>query len=1459
MTVDHPQAGDRYGGWTLLRPAEASEWESCWMVGDGAGRRGVLYLLDDPPQAEASALAAVQHPGLARVVGWGSAPRPFLVRARCTGRPLTAYLLSGPAPRPLAVSIAAQVASALAALHARDLVHGLLSDARVIVESVREPRLRVVGQGLLGSRWRGGLDHAAPECMRGVLPTAAADVYSLGLLLWQLLHGRLPWAELGRSQALLRRARQLPPLDLEPPGLAALLSACLSLDPAERPSARSVAEVLVESGAVLTAPSSGDLFRQLKAQAVADPVAARLSERWLTEGGCFAVVGAPGSGRSRFLDGLADALAARQRPYLRIGPGLHAWDPVILALTSPGLPGPAVPLPDMAGDDARLQAAITALTARCPAGFHVLVDDFDWLDGPSARLVATLAREEHVHVCVAARSAPHWCNRTVALGPWTRGQVRRLLRAVFGFQEGIEALAAQLWTVAGGHPGLTLKRLVGLQQGGALTWQVVGWRIDPARVDAALADAPGPSPAPIPLGADARQIGGFLACTGGPLTPEYLFFLASLPEDRGWEALDALAAAELIRVEHRQILVRDADARALLLRSCADPVAVHRRFLMQALELPDPDPVQVGWHLLGARSAEHVVRHGPRAIEAAVRRDPVDGVALAEGLWELVPHRALAAPRIQALARAGRVAEALAFGEAVLLDARDAPGSFNLHAALAAVLAEDPARAEDALRHAQRARGMSGAEGSMLDEIEARLCLDRGDLERAIDAARRVADLPPPEPARELDRWLAMRVLWARAEEQRGRVDSAIGVLDVLPPRLGEERPARAALDACLGELLGRAGRLAESVEAMERGVRREGGTPPAARARLLYEIGRARRDLGRREEALEAWREALDLQERAGEAEAAQATLLEIAAGLIDLNRSDEAEAAARLALTRASDLGNREGHAKAALVLTDLALERATWPEAERWLRRAAEGSEGAPSLRAEVARRRAELALRRRDTNASVLAEEAARLAEEAGWAGSRARAMLVCCEVRDGKHGRIEEVLRETIAPLRRAGASLELAEARLWIAEALLAAGRLVEAEQEATRALFFAQEMGHIRIQVRAHALVARARRTLADDPEARQLAQLLELSVALVREREAPALLERIATAALDLLEAGRAFVLVEHDGGLTVGAALARGGGDPGRPSGSVLRRVLGSGREIIADNLEERADLRGATSVVDLDLGSVLCVPMEEDGRPLGAIYVDSPRANVLDPSSAARLLRALAAHAAVAVANARHLAALSSKATEAAEIAHDLRSPASSITILAQELQGQLPDGHPGRDRLQRILEASQRIRDLAGCFIEEDLSVASPLDLSDLVARTVALEEPGARRARIQIELELEPGLVVAGRALALGRVLSNLLVNAVRHSPRDAEIIVSLAEEDGAAVCRVRDRGVGLPAGQEERVFERGVQGPGREGQRGLGLAIARRIVEQHGGRISARTLDEGGAEVRFSVPLRRG
>jgi signal transduction histidine kinase len=103
------------------------------------------------------------------------------------------------------------------------------------------------------------------------------------------------------------------------------------------------------------------------------------------------------------------------------------------------------------------------------------------------------------------------------------------------------------------------------------------------------------------------------------------------------------------------------------------------------------------------------------------------------------------------------------------------------------------------------------------------------------------------------------------------------------------------------------------------------------------------------------------------------------------------------------------------------------------------------------------------------------------------------------------------------------------------------------------------------------------------------------------------------------------------------------------------------------------------------------------------------------------------------------------------------------------------------------------------------------------------------------------------------------RVLLNLLTNALRHTPSDGTVAVVVEPMDGEVRLSVEDTGDGLPAGAAQRVFERFWRGdPARSrsgGGAGLGLAIARGLVEAQGGRIWAENRPEGGARISFTLP----
>jgi signal transduction histidine kinase len=212
---------------------------------------------------------------------------------------------------------------------------------------------------------------------------------------------------------------------------------------------------------------------------------------------------------------------------------------------------------------------------------------------------------------------------------------------------------------------------------------------------------------------------------------------------------------------------------------------------------------------------------------------------------------------------------------------------------------------------------------------------------------------------------------------------------------------------------------------------------------------------------------------------------------------------------------------------------------------------------------------------------------------------------------------------------------------------------------------------------------------------------------------------------------------------------------------------------------------------------------------------------------------------------------------------ADLSHELRTPLTSIqgfsqAIVEGEVQG---DGVSWAARtIQR--EARRLVRMVEGLLqvarIESGAAQGArePVPLAEVVRGAVAALEVQAREAGVEIREPVGEMPPVVGDPDRLSQLFLNVLDNAVKHSPRGASVEVGAAAQDGHVVVRVRDRGAGIPAGAEARVFERFYRGDDveREGA-GLGLAIAQAIAQAHGGHIEAHNV-EGGAEFRVVLPL---
>jgi signal transduction histidine kinase len=213
---------------------------------------------------------------------------------------------------------------------------------------------------------------------------------------------------------------------------------------------------------------------------------------------------------------------------------------------------------------------------------------------------------------------------------------------------------------------------------------------------------------------------------------------------------------------------------------------------------------------------------------------------------------------------------------------------------------------------------------------------------------------------------------------------------------------------------------------------------------------------------------------------------------------------------------------------------------------------------------------------------------------------------------------------------------------------------------------------------------------------------------------------------------------------------------------------------------------------------------------------------------------------------------------------AAVSHDLRTPITSLALLAHAIDDDIVDA-PTRRRY--VGEMGTHIRALSALI--DDLFELSRLeagdvawsvqqvDLGQLVAETVDAMRAEAEAHGVRVEALAATGVAQA-HPEKLQRVLFNLLQNAIRHTPPDGSVVVRADHRPGAVEVEVADTGRGIDAGDRDLVFEPFFRG-GSEAARtrtgsGLGLAICRAIVEAHGGRIWLPAAERG-TRVRFSLP----
>jgi signal transduction histidine kinase len=148
-----------------------------------------------------------------------------------------------------------------------------------------------------------------------------------------------------------------------------------------------------------------------------------------------------------------------------------------------------------------------------------------------------------------------------------------------------------------------------------------------------------------------------------------------------------------------------------------------------------------------------------------------------------------------------------------------------------------------------------------------------------------------------------------------------------------------------------------------------------------------------------------------------------------------------------------------------------------------------------------------------------------------------------------------------------------------------------------------------------------------------------------------------------------------------------------------------------------------------------------------------------------------------------------------------------------------------------------------------------------VDLSSIAADTVETARPLAEEKGVTLTLASGPLPLLAGDRGRLGQLLDNLVSNGIKFTPSGGRVDVRVRGEQGTAVVEVRDTGMGIPADEQQHLFERFFRTSRATEQAipgtGLGLAISKAIVQAHGGQIAVTSNDGEGSTFRVALPIR--
>jgi len=330
-----------------------------------------------------------------------------------------------------------------------------------------------------------------------------------------------------------------------------------------------------------------------------------------------------------------------------------------------------------------------------------------------------------------------------------------------------------------------------------------------------------------------------------------------------------------------------------------------------------------------------------------------------------------------------------------------------------------------------------------------------------------------------------------------------------------------------------------------------------------------------------------------------------------------------------------------------------------------------------------------------------------------------------------------------------------------------------------------------------------------------------------------------------------------------------------------GSIAGWIVREGKPLLIPDV--RRDPRFYTQVdetTDFETRSILGVPLQVKGKVIGVLEALNKTGDGIFTQDDMHTLSTLAAHAAIAIENARLVTEIQKAYEELSELdqlksefvaiaSHELQTPLTVILGYASFLKADVTGA--ASEQLDAVLQSALRLRSLIDDMVnlrhietgEAELELEQ-LSLNELVtaitAEFASLAE--ARKQSVNIKPASQPPMVEADRQ-KLRLALANLLSNAIKFTPEGGRIQVAVETKGNEVWVSVRDTGIGIPPREQERIFDRFYQVEPSLTRRfegmGLGLSIAKGMVELHGGRIWVESLEGMGSSFTFALPLSEG